>query len=121
MYKKGEYFIGDPMFAFGEKWDDILEENDFFPSSHHIEVDGHKVFVTSIDGEGELHDNLTNSYDVESCYFAVIPVEALNYEGGMDVTSAKSRKEVNVLEFNNDFDISFDGFVMKIAGIVIKF
>ena len=78
---KGEYFIGDPCYCFGDDWDTILDKTDFFKEEYYYRNKLLAAFGTKY-GDGTYLDQFGNEFPVDAGMIGIVPVCMITKEGG---------------------------------------
>jgi hypothetical protein len=84
----GEYFLGDPCYALGHRWDDVLalhwaEDTTCNDGSckPFYRLDGHDVVeFHTMHGDGGYYDQYGHEYYVDSGTLGLVPVELIDFE-----------------------------------------
>lgn len=83
----GTYYIGDPCYVFpnkgpdSEKWDELLEQCDYFTNTCYGEIPNIKVWTKHTPfGDGSYGSNYENKqFFVDSGLIGIVPIETVNY------------------------------------------
>jgi hypothetical protein len=101
-FKKGIYYIGDPIYLFSENWDEVLEETNSFNEK----LNGYTVAggETSF-GNGQYEDNFGRKYGVNSGILAILPSDVVDIK---KIYSIEKSKIMHLVEFEEDFNVEID-------------
>ncbi len=118
IFKAGKYYIGDVCYVLPEnEYDLMLEKSNYFnlKTTHQWdgEYRGYPIFVASTSyGDGVYGDNYGRAYYVDAGIIGILPAEAL--------VKSKSKIELgNLIDFENDFKVSYDDGIFLFGDVVI--
>lgn len=108
--KAGTYYVGDPCYVFSsDEWDKVW---DCFGDGLD-EVNGKDVWsMHTMYGDGAYRGNDHKTYGVDSGCLGVVPVEV--------ITQKIDRRSMNVVEFEQDFECSWENGFFQIGHIGIQ-
>jgi hypothetical protein len=116
-FKAGNYYVGDISYVLPDSdYELILEESNFFnlKTSHQWngKYHGYPIFVGSASyGDGVYEDNYDRQYYVDAGIIGIISVDALVNKSNFELG--------NLIEFENDFQVSYDNGIFRFGDIVI--
>ncbi|MDZ4196667.1 MAG: hypothetical protein U1C51_05380 [Candidatus Izemoplasmatales bacterium] len=119
IFKSGKYYVGDVCYVLPESdYDLMLEKSNYFnlKTTHQWsgKYRGYPIFVASTSyGDGIYEDNYGREYYVDAGGIGIVSAEAL-------VVISKSKIELgNLIEFENDFIVSYDDGIFSFGDVVI--
>ncbi len=112
-FKAGKYYVGDPCYVIANhEWIPLLNHNNYF-SVNTFEWKGFLMFgASTMFGDGCFEDDCGREYGVDSGTIGIVPYEY--------ITEFGSIHGGNVIEFDEDFDVSVEDGVFFIGDIVIN-
>lgn len=103
--EKGIYYIGDPGYIFGESWNEVLNQTDFFDSDDIQTLFGERCFAASSGGDGCLFDNKGRKYSVDSGTIGVMPISLIDIDKKVTLEKVELSEGMHIVEFTEDFEI----------------
>ena len=115
-FPAGEYYIGDLCYVMHAEWNDVcnrLHQNERVESAFSI-ADGRTIFIASTAyGDGKFCDDRFGVYPVDSGTIGVIALNDISADDQKNITSG------TVYTFNSEFNITAEGGIFNIGGILI--
>ena len=115
-FKKGKYYIGDPCYVVEkqDKWMELLEKTNYFKNEEQ-EYKGYPILAGSTAyGDGVYGDNEGRIYCVDAGLIGIMPIECI------DKKHDNIEDLGNIVEFEDDFDVSIEDGVFEFGNILIN-
>lgn len=119
--EKGIYYIGDPGYIFGESWNEVLNQTDFFDSDDIQTLFGERCFAASSGGDGCLFDNQGRKYFVDSGTIGVMPISLIDIDKKVTIEEVFLSEGMHIVEFTEDFEVDHDYGGVTFGNIYISY